>query len=463
MKKIVSMLCLSLLCMAVNAQGIQFTEGSWDEIMQKSKTENKPVFIDVFTVWCGPCKKMAKEIFTQKEAGDYFNAHFINYKIDAEKGEGVEIARRFNVTAYPTCLFVNSDGKLISSFMGAQSVKQLIAEGEKAMRNFAILPELEKMDAQYAQGNNGVDFLLKYCQTRSDFGEKGGQPVNDLLNLLTDEQLKAKENAKWIQSMTVYDEALLQRFINILKGMDVNDKSATSSLNGAIMKALSTFINQCIEDNLKDEFEQVMGFKKQMVAIDKTNDENGVMASLGGGMSYIAEEQVRLTFYIKNKYDKEFSDLFLSYLKRKMEATPTDSLIAQSNSTEQAYADMLKSDTISEQEKEEMRSARGMISLFTMVQSKLLSSTLYNAAEHYWKLHAPQSEELRAQYVTWLEFFYAVDRSANIGVPAAEKLVELGYPDKAKAMLQDLVKFLQLKGDPDKELDLVNEALAKLN
>lgn len=459
MKKLIPIICLLLFCLGAKAQGIQFTEGTWKEILQKASEKNCPVFIDVYTSWCGPCKKMAKEIFTQKEAGDYYNAHFINYKIDAEKGEGIQIARQFNVTAYPTCLFVNADGKLISSFLGAQTVKKLIQEGEKAVKNFGLLPELEKMDETYKNGAPDIAFLQNYCQLRAEFGEKGGQPVNNLLTGLTDDELVNTENAKWIQSMTVYDEALLQRLIDLLKGMDKADKKACSSLNGAIMKAMSTFINQTVNDNQKERFEQLMKMKEQMVAIDPANEENGVMASMGGGIAYIAPEQVKMTFYIKNKYDKEFSQVFLDYLNRKMKENPTDSLIARSDATEKYYADFLKSDAHTEEEKADMRRGRGMMQLFSGVQNKLLSGTLYNAAEHYWKISKPQSEELRKQYVSWLEFFYALDRTANIGIPASEKLVELGEKEKAKQMLQNLIGFLKLKEDPDKELDKVTKAL----
>lgn len=462
MKKLISIICFASLCLIMQAQGIQFTEGNWNDILKKASTENRPVFIDVYTSWCGPCKKMAKEVFTQQTAGDYFNAHFVNYKIDAEKGEGIKIARQFNVTAYPTCLFITSDGKLISSFMGAKSVQQLVKEGEKAVKNYSILPELIKMETEYKQGNKDKAFLQTYCQRRSEFGEKGGMPVNDLLSILSDEELKSQENAKWIQSMTIYDEALIQRGINLFKAMDKDDKKAFASMNGAIMKAMSTFINQCIDSNKKTEFEKLMEFKQQMSAIDKQNEESGIMASMGGGMSYIAPEQIKMTFYIKNKYEKEFSTIFLDYLNRKMKESPTDSLIAKTDAEEKYYADFMKSDTVSAKAKEDMKRGRSMMTLFSGVQNKLLSTTLYNAAEHYWKLNSPQSETLKQQYITWLHFFYALDRGANIGIPAAEKFVELGEKEKAKAMLQNLSSFLTLKGDPDKELDKVTEKLNSL-
>ena len=463
--KWIAALCLCLCALSVGAQGIRFTEGTWDEVLKQAGEKGCPVFVDIYTTWCGPCKKMAREIFTQKEAGDYFNTHFVNCQIDAEKGEGVEIARKFNVSAYPTCLFVDSRGKLISSFLGAQSVDRLLKEGEKAMRNFALLPRLEEMDVLYARGDSAENmaFLLNYCQTRADFGEKGGQPVNDLLWLFADDDLKDRANARWAQAVTVFDGKLLQRMVNVLGTIDKDaDKKAFSALDGAIMKSLSTLVQQAIDADLMARFDSLMDFKAQLTALDSSNHANGVIASMGGGIAYVAPEQIKLTFYMKNKHEKEFKDLFLEYVNREMAARPADSLIAQSNVIEKGYADYLASDTVSEEQKEETRRARGMIQLFSGVQNKLLSSSLYNAAEYYWKLSAPQGEELRKQYAEWLRFFYALDRTANMGVPVAEKLVEIGEKTKAVEVLNDLQGFLKLTGDPEKELPRVEEASKRI-
>ena len=241
MKRLILIPCILLCALMVKAQGIVFNEGTWNDVLKLAKEKNCPVFIDVYTSWCGPCKKMAKEIFTQKEAGDYFNEHFVNYKVDAEKGEGVRIASQFNVSAYPTCLFVTGEGKLVSSFMGVQTVRSLLREGAKAVKNYSLLPQIEKMDAEYKSGKNDVEFLKGYCQARSEFGEKGGQPLNDLLNQLPDNELTLKENLTWIQNLTVYDLPLINRLVTILSGMD---KKTGMQLNKAIMKAMSTFIAQ---------------------------------------------------------------------------------------------------------------------------------------------------------------------------------------------------------------------------
>ncbi|MEP7168582.1 MAG: DUF255 domain-containing protein, partial [Bacteroidota bacterium] len=68
--------------------GISFFEGTWQDALVKSANENKLIFLDLSTSWCGYCKKLKQNTFTDKKAGDYFNAKFINIELDAEQGEG---------------------------------------------------------------------------------------------------------------------------------------------------------------------------------------------------------------------------------------------------------------------------------------------------------------------------------------------------------------------------------------
>lgn len=102
-----------------SAAGIQFETGTWAEILAKAKQQNKYVFVDAYTTWCGPCKWMDKNVFPTAEAGEYFNKNFVNAKIDMEKGEGLEIAKTYSVQAYPTYLYVDGDGNLVHRVVGS--------------------------------------------------------------------------------------------------------------------------------------------------------------------------------------------------------------------------------------------------------------------------------------------------------------------------------------------------------
>src|SRR6478735_2900774 len=100
------------------AQGIIFEQGNFAAVCAKAKAEKKLVFIDVYTSWCGPCKHMAATVFKQDNVGQYFNSHFINYKIDAEKGEGKALAAKYKIQYYPTYLFIDDKGAVFNKAVG---------------------------------------------------------------------------------------------------------------------------------------------------------------------------------------------------------------------------------------------------------------------------------------------------------------------------------------------------------
>ncbi|MDR2473304.1 MAG: thioredoxin family protein [Tannerella sp.] len=147
--------------------GIEFRTGTWAEILAMAKKENKPVFVDVFTVWCGPCKKMVAEVFPLKNIGDYFNANFVCYKFDAEKGEGKTLAKKYGINAFPTYIFVNGDGKLLYRSMGAMPADKFLQEGHIAMTEFTDTGEtLESMKARYPKKKSDPAFLRAYIEKR---------------------------------------------------------------------------------------------------------------------------------------------------------------------------------------------------------------------------------------------------------------------------------------------------------
>ena len=106
--------------------GIAFSTGSFDELKQKANAEGKLLFIDGFTTWCGPCKMLAKRTFPQPEVGEYMNPRFVSAQIDMERGEGPELAKRFNVSAFPTMLILKADGTLVDKIVGFYAPDQFI-------------------------------------------------------------------------------------------------------------------------------------------------------------------------------------------------------------------------------------------------------------------------------------------------------------------------------------------------
>lgn len=108
--------------------GISFEKMSLEKAKKQAKKDGKLIFIDCYTSWCGPCKRMAATTFQEDDVAKLFNKNFINLKIDIEKDEdGADVARRYSVRAYPTLLIINGDGKLVKQTVGFQTKDKLMA------------------------------------------------------------------------------------------------------------------------------------------------------------------------------------------------------------------------------------------------------------------------------------------------------------------------------------------------
>ncbi|MCB0594137.1 MAG: thioredoxin family protein [Lewinellaceae bacterium] len=141
-------------------EGIEFSKENWEGILAKASAENKLIFMDAYTTWCGPCKMMSKDVFTEASVGAFYNENFINAKIDMEAGEGLDLAERYEVQAYPTLLFIDGDGELVHRGVGYQSAEQFVSLGEIALDPSRRLSSLA---ARYAQGDRSPEFLHNYA------------------------------------------------------------------------------------------------------------------------------------------------------------------------------------------------------------------------------------------------------------------------------------------------------------
>lgn len=151
-----------------NTKGTQFFKGTFAQALAKAKKENKKLMVDCYTLWCGPCRFMATNVFPNDTLGAYMNEHFVCMKLDMEHGEGPERNKTFNVKAYPTFIFFDADGKEMSRFEGMamqddfQKRCERILKGEAPISKEDIQKEKQQRVAEkdtIIDEGKGVNFI----------------------------------------------------------------------------------------------------------------------------------------------------------------------------------------------------------------------------------------------------------------------------------------------------------------
>ncbi|AZA49208.1 DUF255 domain-containing protein [Chryseobacterium carnipullorum] len=177
------------------AQGIKFEDSNFATILAKAKKENKLIFVDAYASWCGPCKLMVKNIFPLQTVGDFYNSHFVNAKIDMEKGEGVGLAKKYNVKAFPTYLFINGDGEEVHRTLGYVEEKDFI---------------------QFAKDAEDPNKRLTALKQKFENGEKDPEFLKNLagLTIYNDSELAGKVLDRYFQQKTSLDQEDVQMLLS---------------------------------------------------------------------------------------------------------------------------------------------------------------------------------------------------------------------------------------------------------
>ena len=193
MKKVIILIAAIAFSITAFCQGgVNFEHLTFDEALAKAKAENKLVFMDCYTSWCGPCKYMAETIFPQEKAGEFFNPKFISVKFDMEKGEGPELAKKFGVRAYPTFFIIRPDGTVQHTIVGGGDLEGFIARVERGLNEKTSLDYLNKA---YEKGKMNKKQLMNYSIALQDaYDEAKSKKINTELNAVLKDKDKLKKD-----------------------------------------------------------------------------------------------------------------------------------------------------------------------------------------------------------------------------------------------------------------------------
>jgi thioredoxin-related protein len=273
MKRFIFCINILLACVALNAQerSISFEHSTWAEIKAKAAKEKKAIFLDCYTSWCGPCKKLAKEVFTRNEVADYFNANFINVSLDMEKGEGPQLAKQYAVHAYPTLLFLDAEGKLICQQIGALDGKAFLEYGRKNKGGVA----LETLMAQYKKGDRSPEFMKNFMTRMEGLRENTGALMEEYFTKTPKNKWQSNDNWYFITRYIRTEQSPVFQFV--LKNQKSYEQQFSAEAvsdyfvevyRNSIQKAANTIFP--VEDlqDLKDSINQLNFAGKYKLALE---------------------------------------------------------------------------------------------------------------------------------------------------------------------------------------------------
>jgi len=156
---------------------------------------------------------MDKQLFPQKAAGDLHNANFINYKVDAEKGEGVGIAAKYGVNAYPTNLFINPDNEeLVYKAIGFTDLDKFLERGNDALAEYKDPLKWDDYTAKYKSGKYDKAFLINYMAK----AKRKDKNYDDALNTFVQKYTQKNISDEDLQTLVKYTETYDNNAVDII-------------------------------------------------------------------------------------------------------------------------------------------------------------------------------------------------------------------------------------------------------
>lgn len=196
--------------------GIRWIEGlTWQQVKEKAKAENKYIFMDVYATWCGPCKLMDKEVYSNDTLGGYFDQHFISVKVQTDQtkkdneyirswySDANVIRRQYHIESYPSFVFLSPVGVVVEKQTGYKSVQELISIAQSATQPGKVYndpyAEFEMLLADYRKGIKRMDrmpYMIKAAQSLEEFDlfKQLVKEYTDYCMTLPPEQRYTKDN-----------------------------------------------------------------------------------------------------------------------------------------------------------------------------------------------------------------------------------------------------------------------------
>lgn len=269
MKKLTCFVLLIFSVLYSSAQkGIVFETNfnSWNEVLEKAQVLNKPIFVDIYTTWCGPCRLMDQTVFIDSVVGNFFNKNFLSVKLDAEKGYGIDFNKNNNISGYPTYLFFSPLGDLIQVGIGAQKINSFLSLANNVMKDYHSGENLQAMEDIMQKGVYDSAFLVAYIKKLGKVKMVNEKAIERYLSFLPLSSLYSAETYEFIRSnysgWISHDSKVFEVLDNAYKKYPIKSMELMKPwwvLNGWLLQNVDSAIERKDSFGIKDIIE---AFKK---------------------------------------------------------------------------------------------------------------------------------------------------------------------------------------------------------
>lgn len=356
MKKLF-ILCVSLFITGLTFSQTVFMENeAWSAVKEKAVKEKRMIFMDCYTSWCGPCKGLAQNVFPQKKVGDFLNSNFVCCKYDMEKGEGIELYKKYksNIPGFPTMLVINpADESIVHKVVGYTEPDALISALQDGLDGKTLIVFQKRYDA----GERSLEFMKDYCKVLDvAYDEETKENViRNYIELMPLDSLKSKELFEMY--LPYLNDAYSPQYEYVLKNLDayqyrlkMNRYDIESRLQRAMSDAVREIVNTTRDNKSADTLAMMLekgemlkkllqnisvkGFnesyaklvinnvrvKGDIVALDAILEADKTLLATRDEYSFRPDMYKYMIEFADNKTQKEIIKKYLALMQQKQDA-----------------------------------------------------------------------------------------------------------------------------------------------
>lgn len=237
------LLCLGPIASASSSFPEIFNEDEWQSTLKSAKDQNKLILVDLYTSWCGYCKKMDREVFSDEDFREELALNYVAVKMNAESPYGYNFAQQNQVEGYPTFVVFDGTGITVGKVEGYQPLREFRKSTQRIYKKASKSHAYEK---RFKKGKLNNKELSEYYAITKDEATRESI-YNKLMSQLTDENLLSGNYESFIKASAFNldqrtTKVMLQNKVVFIEnyGEETFTKTTAQLFNNTLLSAIES-------------------------------------------------------------------------------------------------------------------------------------------------------------------------------------------------------------------------------